>query len=201
MIKKLSRKRCLQLYPKLPWSIPRREKYVFPKTYNQYIITLQSKTAKSHAKNIAVALQQLVQAMGYGKLVFLGDTTVPLLYQQNKYKPVQEAQQYLQANKISDTFNGGLLVDAGDLPVFVRHLFWLVRGNAALPIVYAMDEGKHIVANLCHYGNIHFFTLDEATDKLFNATLAATGMAFLKGPYCYEAFGRKGKIGGREVVM
>jgi len=181
--------------------VPRREQYVFPKTYGQHIVTLPSKTAKSHAKNIAVALQKLAQAMGYSKLVFMGDTTTPWLYPKNDYKPVAEARQYLQTLKLSDTFNGGLLVDTADLNTFISHLFWMVRGNASMPIVYAMDEGQHIVANLCHYGNTHLFTLDEATDMLFNKALGASGLSFLDAPYCFESFGKRNAIEGRGLMV
>jgi len=201
MITKLSRKNCLQLYPKLPWSIPYREMYVFPKVYKQYVLTLPSKTAKGHAKNIGIALQMLVTAMRYEKLIFLGDTTTPWLYRQNSYRPAQEAADYLTRHTIGKTFNGGLLVDTTRLPEFTKHLFWLVRSNIVLPVVYAMDEEQHIVINLCQYGNLHICTLDKKTDSAFNKALPITGLQFLDAVTCYEIFGKGGNIAGRKVLI
>ncbi len=201
MMQKINRKQCLLQYPKLPWGIPYREKYYFPKVYKQYVLTLPSKSAKGHAKNIAAALQVLMQNMGYDKLVFLSDCTIPWLYRQSDYKPAHEGVDYLIANKVSKTFNGGLLVDTQDINPFIKHLFWLVRTNNVLAYVHGMDEGQHVVVNVCQYGNIHFYTQDEETDKMFNMQLPATGLHLLDTPNCYEPFSKNGRIAGRTIAV
>jgi len=200
MLIKLKRSDCFDQYPKFPWSIEYRNKHFFPETYNRYVLTLPSKTVKSYAKELAVALLSLMQSMGYEKLVFLGDSTVAWLHQQNDYKPVREAVAYLTGNKVSKTFNGGLIVNTDEIGEFAKHLFWLVRCNAAFPNVHAMDEGEHIIISLCKYGNIHFYTLDEATDNLLKEQLPSVELYFLNTGTCYERFGKKRHIAHRETV-
>lgn len=201
MMQKIPRKQCLLQYPKLPWSIPYREKYYYPKVHKQYVLTLPSKSAKGHAKNIADALQVLLKNMGYSKLIFMGDSTIPWLYRQSGYEPANDGINYLVQNKVSKTFNGGLAVDVNELGSFVKQLFWLVRTNTILPQVYGLDEGQHIVVNICKYGNIHFDTLDEEGDEMFDKHLPATGLHLLDAPNCYEPFGKGGQIAGRTITI
>ena len=201
MIRKIPRKKCLLQYPKMPWSIPYREKYVFPKIYDEHVLTLLSKSAKTHAKNIAIALQILLQNMRYDKIIFLGDSTIPWLYRQSEYKPAKEGLDYLIANKLSKTFNGGLVVDTTDINPFLKHLYWLVRTNTVLAYVHGIDEGQHIIINVCQYGSIHFCTLDEETDKLFHRHLQSSGLQFREGGTCNSPWSKWGKIKGRTLLV
>jgi len=126
--------------------------------------------------------------MGIDKLIFLGDSTIPWLFRCDKhdyYNAVQEAFAYLKANKVSKSFNGGLMVETAEVAEFAKHLFWLTRTNGIVQYVYGMDEHQKIMLRACHHGNIHFDTLDETTYKLFHRVLSSTGLHLLDGDVCY----------------
>lgn len=166
-----------------------------------YVLTLSSKSAKGHAKNIALYLQKLLQGMGIGELVFMSDTTVALLNREVDYKPSKEAAEYLAANYVSKTFNGGLIAGTQYIYPFIQHLFWLVRTNSVAGYVYGIDFSQHIVVNICQYGNVHFDTLDEETDKLFNKSFPASGFIFREGSTCFSPWQKTGKIEGRSLIV
>ena len=203
MLSKIDRLSCFQRYPKFPWSKYHGNKYFFPPVYGQYTITLNSKTVKSHAKNIGSALQLLVEQMKFDALMFIGDSTLPWLYRANDfdYKPVADAFEYLKNNGISKTFNGGVVLTVTGIAEFTKHLFWLTRTNGIVQYVYAMDENQQILLRVCQHGSIHFYTLDDATDKLFNEKLPASGLHLLDSVTCYEAFGKHGQIAHRTIVL
>jgi len=197
MIKKISRERCYGMYQKFPSTFAVSDQFTYPDLYKSYILTVESRSAKGHAKNIAAALEKLAENMRIPSLVFLGDTGVPWLSQQNSYSPVKEAMQFLEAEKIGRQFNGGLQIKTENLHSFIPHLFWLVRCNAALPIFYFMNEEQTVLANFCQYGNIHFSVLAKKADALFNKALAQSGLQIFEGTYCYESFSKAGKVAGR----
>ena len=177
MIKKISREKCLSTWKKFPYSFNRGDELYYPDIYESYILTIASKSAKGHAKNMAASLHQLVNSLGFSSLIFMGDTKTPWLYQQNEYKPVKEALDFLRVQKVGDNYSGALKVTTESLPAFMIHLFWLVRCNASLPV------------------------LDEATDKSFQQVLPQTGLLFFTEGYCYESFGNHRKVSGRMLNM
>lgn len=201
MIKKISRERCYGMYPKFPSTFAVSDQFTYPDLFKSYTLTVESKSAKGHAKNIAVALQQLAVSMNITSFIFLGDTGVAWLSQENDYGPVKEAMQFLEAEKIGKKFNGGLQVKTEDLIGFIPHLFWLVRCNAALPIFYFMNEEQTVLGNFCQYGNIHFSTLNKSADKLFHKHLAQSGLKIFTDTYCYESFSKTRKITGRGLSV
>jgi hypothetical protein len=203
MLLKINRANCLKHYPILPWSKYQGNKFFFPAVCGQYVISLQSKTARGHCKNLSAALQVLMQKMQVDKLIFLGDTTTPWLFREKDfdYKPVAEAFAYLKNHKISSSFNGGLLVNTANIATFMQHLFWLERCNGVVQYVHAVDEKQHILFNICKYGNLHFYVMNEASDVAFNAILPSTGLHFLQAPSCYETFSKSGRIQGRTIIV
>ena len=201
MIKKISRRRCYQLYPKFPSTFNISDQFTYPDLYKSYILTTASKSAKGHAKNIAFALQYLVESMNIPSLIFMGDTGAAWLSQDNDYAPVKEAMDFLEGEKVGKKFNGGLKVTAEDLTTFIPHLFWLVRCNAALPIFYLMNEDQTVLANFCQYGNIHISPLNKRADKLFHKHLPQSGLTIFTDLYCYDSFGKAGKLNGRRIVV
>ncbi len=201
MIKKINRERCYWLYPKFPSTFAVSDQFTYPDLYESYILSVPSKSAKGHAKNIAAALQQLAVNMNITSLIFLGDTAAPWLSQENEYAPVKESLQFLEAEKVGRKFNGGLQIKTKDLAVFIPRLFWLVRCNAALPIFYLMNEDQTILANFCQYGNIHLSTLTKKADALFNKQLPTSGLYLFEEAYCYESFGKAGKIASRKLSV
>lgn len=201
MITTIPRRKCRQLYPKLPISKYHRNQFIYPEIYKLYVLTLPSKSAKGHAKNIALCLQKLLKGMGVDKLVFMDDIDIAWLHRDSDYKPAKEAVEYLVANGISKTFNGGLAAGVEDIPAFLKHLYWLVRTNTLLGYVYGVDEAQRIVVNVCQHGGVHFDTLDEEADKLFHKNLSASGFIFREGNTCFSPWQQTGKIDGRTLVV
>lgn len=201
MITTIPRRKCRQLYPKLPISKYHRNQFIYPKIYNQYVLTLPSKSAKGHAKNIALCLQKLLKAMGIDKLVFMDDTDIAWLHRDSDYQPAREAVEYLTATGMRKTFNGGLVVSIQEIPVFFKHLYWLVRTNTVLGYVHAIDEAQRIIVNVCHHGGVHFDTLDEEADKLFHTSFPASGFIFRQENTCFSPWEKTGKIKGRALIV
>jgi len=200
MPKKINRKDCLTKYPKFPQSDHLNEDYFFPKVYRGYILMLSSKSTKGHVKSIAKEISNLIQYLRAGSLVFLGDTETPWLYQQNDYKPAMSAFQYLSEKKVGRKFNGGFEIAVDELPIFIAHLFWLVRCNAALPIIHFLDKDQDFIGSICQYGNIHFFTLNKRSDARLQDALIKSPFTILQEEKCYDQFSKTGRIKGREAV-
>ena len=133
--------------------------------------------------------------------IFLGDTETPWLYQDNDYKPVKAAKEYLTFHKIGKRFNGALQVDTAELPTFINHLAWLTRCNAALPTVHFIDKGQNIVGSICKYGNLHLDTLNEQTDKVIALLVESSKFEFGDKNSCYNLFGKTSAISGRQTVV
>jgi len=184
MIKKVSRKRFLKNYPNFPVTSPYRNKYFFPETYNSYILYAESRSTIGLCKNISAGATALIKGLGIHEIFFLGDTTSPWLLREHDYKPVKQALEYLEQHKISKSFNGAIEVDELDLPVFLMHLFWLVRCNGVVFTPRFSDAGFNVIISLCHYGNIHFSTLNQQADESFNAAVLNTGLQFLNEESC-----------------
>ncbi|MEO6149559.1 MAG: hypothetical protein ABIP28_05335 [Mucilaginibacter sp.] len=201
MIKKISRKQFLSDFPEFPQTNYWGDELTHPEVYDNYIITLQSKSAKGHAKLLGIELTKLITSFKTEALLFLGETKTPWLYQSNDYKPVKESLEYLSANKVSKSFNGALKVDLNDLPEFMKHFFWLVRCNASLPYFNFSDVGFNIVGSICQYGNLHLSILNEETDKVFENAILHTKFEMLDGNNCYEPFSKSGAISNRQIVV
>jgi hypothetical protein len=184
MIKKVSRRRFLKNYPNFPVTSPYRNKYFFPETYNSYILYAESRSAIGLCKNISASTTALMKGMGFQEMYFLGDTTSPWLFRDHDYKPVKQALEYLEQHKITRSFNGAIEVDERHLPVFLRHLFWLVRCNGVLFTPYFSDAGFNLMISMCQYGNIHVSTLNQQADESFNTSVFNTGLKFLNEERC-----------------
>jgi len=204
MLIKINRQDCLKKYQAFPlsWynSVKDEEEFFYPKVFRSYILTIPSKSFKGHIKTLCIALSELTKGLGYDTLIFLGDTERAWLYQDNDYKPVKGAQQYLIDNKIGKRFNGALQIDLSELPTFVKHLAWLARCNAALPYIHFTDTRQNIIGSICKYGNLHIDTLNEKTDKLFKILIDKTPLRYLDGN-CYNQFGKTSAIAGRQTVV
>ena len=137
MLIKINRQSCLSNYPFFPLRSydydKDEEQFYYPKVFKSYILTVTSKSFRGHIKQLGTELFKLAKQLSYGNLIFLGDTELPWLHQDNEYKLVKKAQQYLTDNKIGKRFNGALQVKNAELVTFVKHLSWLTRCNASLP--------------------------------------------------------------------
>jgi hypothetical protein len=203
MLSKINRQDCLKKYPSFPLRMydydKDEEASFYPKVFKSYILTLTSKSFKGHIKQLGTELFKLTKQLGYDNLIFLGDTELAWLHQDNEYKSAKEAQQYLVDNKIGKRFNGALQIDNSELISFVKHLSWLTRCNASLPYVHFTDRGQNIIGNICQYGNLHLGTLNEATDKLIRAFVDESRFTHLEGNSCFNQFGKVSAIDGRSI--
>jgi hypothetical protein len=200
MFKKLSRKYCLEKYPQFPQSYHEKKISFFPKTCSYHVLMIPSDTLNGYSRRLAAEIIDLVQYMQATSLIFLGDTEVPWLYQQHDYKPVKNALQYLSQKKVGKKFSGGFEIGGTDLHAFLAHLFWLVRCNTVLPIVYFIDKDQRFIGCLCQYGNIHFSTMDKQANLLLKAALKKSALRILNDN-CLDQFSKTGKIKGRKIVL
>jgi hypothetical protein len=201
MITKIKRQEAFTKYPNFPWYNYRTDDFFFPKSYRNIVLTIKSKSAKGHAANLSAALTKLSRDIGFDSLVFLGDSKTAWLYQDNEYQPVKDATLYLLDNKVGKKFNGALEVSIDSLKEFFKHLFWLRRCNAALPIFYFMDKEQNIVGNICKHGNIHIHFLNEEISDLFERLMPEGKFEYFNGSYCYDNFSKSGAIKGRRIVV
>ena len=203
MLIKINRQDCLKIHTSFPLrkydSNKDEEVFFYPKVFKSHILTLTSKTFKGHIRQLATELLKLTKQLAYDNLIFLGDTELAWLHQDNEYKPAQEAQQYLVDNKIGKRFNGALQVDNSELVSFVKHLSWLTRCNASLPYFHFTDKGQNIVGNICKYGNLHLDTLNEGADKLIRAFVNESKFIHLDSNSCFNQFGKTSAIAGRSI--
>jgi hypothetical protein len=205
MLTKIKRQHCLDQYTTFPLRSydydKDEEDFYYPPVYKSYILTLPSRTFKGHVKALGTELTKLTKAFQSDTLIFLGDTDTPWLYQDNDYKPVKQAQDYLTTNNVGKRFNGALQVGTSELPTFTKHLAWLTRCNAALPYFHFTDAGQNIVGNICKYGNLHLDMLNEQADKAFKSFLKSSNFNPGDQNSCYNWFGNKSAIPGRKTIV
>jgi len=205
MLIKINRQDCITKYPNLPLREynTKEDEYDFhyPKIFANYTLTLPSKSYKGHIKLLGTELCNLITALGFDKLIFLGDEKTPWLYRDHDHPPAKEALQYLAANKIGKRFNGGLQVDIEELPTFIKHLAWLVRSNAILPDVHFVDPNQNIIGNICQYGNLHISTKTKKVDTNFKKVIAESKFEFVMDGQCYNKFSKSGAIKGRTAKV
>jgi hypothetical protein len=201
MIRKIQRKQFLSSNPSFPQSNYRTDKYIFPKTYDSYLFTIESKSAKGHAKLLSKEFCKLMKLMGFDKIRFLTDTSIPWLFRDHDYKPVHEALNYLKENKIGKTFNGVLEVDITSLPEFLKNLYWLVRGNGIVNYVHFGDVSNNIIVSFCQYGSVHFSTLSSETDEVFENKIGNTKFKFISDGNCIDPFSKTSAIKHRRAAL
>lgn len=186
MLKKINRKTFLEQYPEFIQHNSYRDTYIAPETFNSYILYVESGNTTGLCNQLSKELTKLLKLLKYESISFLGDTKIPWLYQEHDYKPVKQALDYLKENKISQSFNGAIQVDIGEVPQFIKHLFWLVRCNGIIIYAHFSDPDFNIMVSICQYGNIHFSSLNEETDSAFNEALEQTDFHILDGNSCYS---------------
>ena len=188
MILKTNRQKSIAKYPKLPLREYNYKKedydFFYPETFTGYVLTVPSKSFRGHVKLLAAFLTDLITHLGYDKLIFLGDTAIPWLHRDHSFKQAKEALLYLSNNKVGKRFNGALHVGRTELPIFTKHLAWLVSSNAILPYVNFLDPNQNIMGAICQYGNLHIYTLDKKVDKHLKEAIGKTGFQYLVDRTC-----------------
>ncbi len=205
MLTKIKRQTAINTYPNLPlrhYDL-KEDEYVFnfPKVFANYILTVPSKSYKGHIKLLAAQIVLLASHLGYNQLIFLGDLEIAWLRRYKEYDIFEEALQYLIDNKVGKRFNGALQVDISQLPIFFKHLAWLVRTNGVLPYIHFIDPGQNIIGNICQYGNLHISTRTELADRDFKNAIAKSNLSIVTDGNCYNKFSKSGAIKGRTITV
>ena len=205
MLVKINRKDAITKYPNLPLRIynSKEEEYdlFYPDTFTGYVLTLPSKSLKGHIKLLGAEISRLTTHLGFDKLIFLGDLTIPWLYRDHDFKQAKEGLQFLAGNKIGKRFNGALQVDTNQLATFIKHLSWLVRTNAILPYVYFIDPGQNIIGTICQYSNLHINTANKKADKLLKEFIHNSKFECLTDRICDSNFSKNNAIKGRKIIV
>jgi hypothetical protein len=200
MFTKIKREEALLQYSNFPHH-ENEDNFFYPSVFKNYLLTIDSKSVKGHATLISTALTRLIRGMEFDSLIFIGDSNIPWLKQDNNYPPVKTSFQFFQENGVGRKFNGALKIRTPLLTGFTKHLFWLIRCNANLPSIHFSDPAQQVLISICKYGNIHFDTLNKTIDDLFMATLDKSGLKQLEHLKCYDPFTTNGKIKGRQQII
>jgi hypothetical protein len=205
MLIKIDRQEAITKFPNLPLRHykPKEDEDIFsyPKVFANYILTLASKSYKGHIRLLGTQLVSLAENLGYDNFIFLGDEDTAWLRRLKTYKSFQESLQYLVDNKINKRFNGALQVYKAEIPVFIKHLAWLIRSNGILPYVHFVDPGQNIIGNICQYGNLHISSKNKTADKDFRDAIAKSPFIYLTDTTCYNKFAKTGEIKGRVITV
>lgn len=205
MLIKIKRQDCIKQFPDLPRRIYNHqtdeEEFFFPKVFAIYTLMLPSKSFRGNATLMGKEITSLTQKLGFNELIFLGDVDIAWRYRTHDYKPAMEGLQYLADNKLGKKFDGGLLVDVNELPVFIKHLSWMVRCNAVLAEIYFTDPGQNIIGDLCKYGNLHLQVKTKSADINCKSIIAESKFEFLTEGNCYNKFSRSSAIPGRQIII
>jgi hypothetical protein len=201
MLTKIKRQIALEIYPKFPLSNNLAEEFIYPKVERTSILSIQAKSPKGHTKKLGGEIKKLCVNLTLTKLIFLGDTNRPWLYQQNDYKPANEAYIFLTENGIGKRFNGGLEIQPKDLEIFLYHFIWLTRCNASLPYFYFTDERQNILGHICQYGNVHLDILNKEFDPTLSNAIAKTDFEYFNDTNCYNQFSNYNRLVGRRIIV
>jgi hypothetical protein len=192
---------CRQEYPCFPSVDNQKGIFLFPKVYQTRILTISSKSAKAHAQNLSKELDRLLNLIGIENILFLGEYRSAWRYHDNPYPPVQDALGYLVQNKVTKKFDGALDVSKNEWSSFFKHLFWLVRCNAALPTIYFVDNQQTMLGSMCQYGNLHLSTLNAEAGNRFLQAIDKTSFIELIGQKCFPSFSKSIKIANRQTLI
>jgi hypothetical protein len=155
----------------------------------------------AYIDNLSDTIVAFADRLHWQAVVFLLDYSTPWLHQDNDYKPVKEALDYLKSKGVDAHFNGGFKASGEDLKELIKNLFWLIRCNAALPCCYFSGIDKEFTADICQYGNIHFHFYSQH-DKMEVENLASElGMVSVENGNCMDNFSSTGAIEGRQIIV
>lgn len=204
-MKKNSRQDAIERFPALPLrkynKLNGEYDLYYPKTIANYVLTLPSKSYRGHIKMLGTELAILTKRLGMGHLIFMGDLDVPWLYRDHDFKHAKTALQFLVDKKIGKRFNGALQIDRNKLPAFTIHLAWLVRTNAVLPYIHFTEPEQSFIAEVCQYGNLHFYSITKKADKDIKAAFSESKFELMTDMSCYNKFSKNSAIKGRKIKV
>ncbi len=130
------------------------------KWIGRYTMISSKTNSVDYLNDVSKSIEGLRNHLKAQNLIVIGDWPTPWLVQENDYKPVKEAQDYLKLS-ISSDFDGGFLLSDADLIAFIPRLFWLVRCNASLPDFLMTFENSKTAISICKYGVLHIESYDQ----------------------------------------
>jgi hypothetical protein len=201
LITKISYKECMDRLPNFPKTDRVGDSFFYPKEVKYRVLLLPSKSAKGHAKLLASEIVALLRPLNQPALVFCSEQAHPWRRHESDYPPVQEALLYLKQNKVGKSFDGALEVDVAEQATFFKHLFWLVRCHAALPIIHFMDLEQSIVGTICQYGGLHISMLSTAAESKLQHALALSKFVASSAEKCHSTFTKSAKIAHRQIIV
>ena len=201
MLQQINRKECLRKYPQFPTADNYRQQFFFPETAASFTLTLASKTVKGHISAVAKETIKLLSKISTDSVIFLGDFKRAWRYQDNEFKSVKEALEFLEQNGVNKKFDGVLLVQINDLPTFLKHVFWLQRCNATLPDFHFMDKDQRFVGYICKYGNLHFHVLATTAADSINRVISERKFQNIMETSCSDSFSKTSAIKGRQIII
>jgi hypothetical protein len=145
---------------------------------------------------LSKSLEKLLEETGAKSLLFMLAYPTPWLSQKNKFPPVAKALEFLKSIGVSETFAGAIRVPKGKVHSFLPHLFWITRGNASLPYCYFSAEQSDFAANLCKFGNFHFYAYSESVR--LNILSACEELTQKSDFHCYSNFVEADDANGME---
>ena len=201
-MKKIQRKLFFDEHPAFIRYNARKDSYAFPEIYDNYLLSVNSKSARGHAKLLSNEWVSLFKKMGCTNLYFIGQTNTPWLYRtDHDYKYVVGALTHLRKNGISKTFNGAIKLNINELHEFAIHLYWLVRCNGIIAYVDFINEDNNLMGNICQYGSLHLNTLNKDTDDRLNEVLSYTDFQLLGDEGCTDPFSATSRIPYRKSTV
>jgi len=205
MIFKIDRKEAITRFQNLPlrhYDIKEDEEvFNYPKVFANYILTLPSKSYKGHIKMFGEELVKLLEALKCDYLIFLGDSDLAWLRRFKEHESFEDSFQYLISNKIGKRFNGAIQVPLSEIPLFIKHLAWLVRTNGIVQYVHFVDPNQNIICDICQYGNLHISSKTKAADILLKNAVSNIKFEYLCEDTCYNKFSKSSSIKGRQITV
>lgn len=152
-----------------------------------------------YARNLAESIETLAEKSAWQEVIFLLVYPIPWLKQQNDYKPVKSALDYLKSVGVTNDFTGGFKANGNELKELVKHLFWIFRCNAALPYGFFSGIDKDFAGSICKYGNIHFHFYSET--EMFEIRNNCLDLGMIQIERCFENFSETGAIKGPRLAL
>jgi hypothetical protein len=199
MIKRISYKNCLQSHGSIPHF--EKEKYIFPKTSAEIILTLDSSALKKHVDLITKQAKLLFARLGIKDLIFLQEVKCPWLFQKNDFYQVKKTEAYFLSLNITPRFDGGLKVPLAELSPFLSHLFWIIRCNADMPSINFVDEQQQLTGWMCKYGNLHLYPFTSGVKDIIYNWIDLSKLYSIQWNECHNKYYKTSAIKGRRINM
>lgn len=201
-MKLLSRKAAFQRFSVFPKTNLSKEKFSFPKVVGSENLIVKAASFEENVGLMTESLNSFLKSIGCKKIWILGDAKTPWRFQDNDFPPVSAALAYLKKKGVKRSFNGAICVKADQFEVFLPHLIWLTRCNAALPQFYFTSKKQNFIGHICQYGTLHIHYITSKAEKSLSAELLEAGFKSLETAECGIRFPEEENgIEGRQLMI